>query len=291
MESLDVTAAFLQADAIERDVWIKPPKDTAKTGIVWKLKRPVYGLEDSARQWYNTLKDTVTKLGCRMSMLDKSLFCFYGDSPRLQGMFVTHVDDIIYAGSQKFKDIIIKPILAKFKISKMASGIFQYLGWTITQDKDCIRVDQNKYAKTIIPVVLESKRKNQLEEFLTESEVKQYQKLLGQLLWLSSQTRPDLSYDTLEHSTHGKKLQVKHLKSLNKVVKRLHEGPEHLTFNCMDLRKDQLKLVAYSDASLANLPNRTDSCRGFILFLGNGNGKSSVLTWSARLCPSSARKH
>ncbi len=87
IETLDVVAAFLQADPIERDVWVKPPADIRKTGIVWRLLKPMYGLEDSSRQWYITLKNSLEDLGCVLSKLDKCVFCFYGQGNALQGQF------------------------------------------------------------------------------------------------------------------------------------------------------------------------------------------------------------
>ena len=39
LESVDVTAAFLQAEKLERDVFVDPPKDVKKEGIIWRLKK------------------------------------------------------------------------------------------------------------------------------------------------------------------------------------------------------------------------------------------------------------
>ncbi len=281
IESIDVTAAFLQAEPTNRNVWIKPPSDISKPGIVWKLNKPMYGLEDSSRRWYHTLKNTLMELGCRMSRLDKAVFCYYGNGGKLMGMLVTHVDDLMYAGGAKFIKEVIQKLTKKFVISRLHSGTFQYLGWSITQYEDHIKVHQNNYAKTIKRVEMDSGQKLQSDKYLDKEEVKQYQKLLGQLLWLSGQTRPDLVYDTLEHSTFNKNTQVKHLISLNKVTKKLNGGPKFLKFNQMDINKGQLKLVFYADASLGNLPNRTDSARGYIIFLVDGTGIGSVIRWSS----------
>ena len=196
LETVDITAAFLQADAIMRDVYIRPPADVRKTGVLWCLCKPMYGLEDSSRQWYLTLRDTLLELKCNMSKLDKSVFSYYHDN-KLQGLLVTHVDDIIYSGTGKFKNNVIKKLTEKFKISRLASGIFEYLGWKIKQESDHILVDQRLYAEKVKAVQLTSARKIQLDEDLSTEEVKSYQKLLGQLLWLSCQTRLDLMFDTI----------------------------------------------------------------------------------------------
>ena len=281
LETVDITAAFLQADAIMRDVYIRPPADVRKTGVLWRLCKPMYGLEDSSRQWYLTLRDTLLELKCNMSKLDKSVFSYYHDN-KLQGLLVTHVDDIIYSGTGKFKNNVIKKLTEKFKISRLASGIFEYLGWNIKQESDHILVDQRLYAEKVKAVQLTSSRKIQLDEDLSTEEVKSYQKLLGQLLWLSCQTRLDLMFDTMEHSTYNKKPTVRNLISLNKVVKKLPDGPKHLRFNQIDIKREGLKIVFYADASLGNLgKDKTDSGRGYVIFLVNDVGTCGVIDYSA----------
>ena len=47
--SLDIKSAFLQGQKIERDVYLKPPKD-AGTDRLWKLNKTVYGLGDASRR-------------------------------------------------------------------------------------------------------------------------------------------------------------------------------------------------------------------------------------------------
>ena len=44
---MDITGAFLQAEDLDREVFVKPPKDIKKDGIIWRLKKPLYGLDDS----------------------------------------------------------------------------------------------------------------------------------------------------------------------------------------------------------------------------------------------------
>ena len=34
---------------LNRDVFVVPPKDIAEVGILWKLKKPLYGLNDASR--------------------------------------------------------------------------------------------------------------------------------------------------------------------------------------------------------------------------------------------------
>ena len=49
VKSQDITAAFLQSVPIERDVFVRPPPERRVPGVIWKLKKTVYGLVDASR--------------------------------------------------------------------------------------------------------------------------------------------------------------------------------------------------------------------------------------------------
>ena len=66
LKSIDIKRAFLQGNAIDRDVLIRPP-DEAETDKLWHLKKCVYGLADAPRKWYLTLKEKLTEFGCVVS--------------------------------------------------------------------------------------------------------------------------------------------------------------------------------------------------------------------------------
>ena len=51
IHSLDVKSAFLQGNAIEREVYIIPLREV-NTNKLWKLNKTVYGLADASRTWY-----------------------------------------------------------------------------------------------------------------------------------------------------------------------------------------------------------------------------------------------
>ena len=49
IETIDIRAAFLQSQRIEREVYVTPPKEVQLEGKIWRLRKPVYGLIDAAR--------------------------------------------------------------------------------------------------------------------------------------------------------------------------------------------------------------------------------------------------
>ena len=280
VKSLDITSAFLQADEIDREIYVKPPIDIRRKGIVWRIKKPLYGLGDSARRWYLTLRDKLIESGCRISVLDQSLFRFYNDRNCLCGILVTHVDDILYAGNAQFQREVMRQVQSCFKVSRMNGKDFTYLGWSITQQDGYIAIDQQEYGNSIEPVAVNKQTSRDSERPLNDTEKTMYQETLGKLLWISSQTRPDLSYDTMELSTYTSSVKVKHLKILNKVVKKVSYGPKEIRYTPMDIDQGELQVVFYSDASLGNLPNKVHSGRGYLVFISDGR-RASLVAWSS----------
>ena len=50
INTMVIKSAFLQGKSIEKDLFIKPPKE-ANTNKLWKLKTTVFGLCDAPREW------------------------------------------------------------------------------------------------------------------------------------------------------------------------------------------------------------------------------------------------
>ena len=72
IQSLDITSAFLQGNSIERNVYLKPPPEASSEGIIWKLKRSIYGLNDAPRAWYERVRSELIQLGGKASLYDEA---------------------------------------------------------------------------------------------------------------------------------------------------------------------------------------------------------------------------
>ena len=57
IRSIDIRAAFLQANGLDREVYMEPPKDIKKQGQLWKLKKPLYGLNDASRKLWLKVRE------------------------------------------------------------------------------------------------------------------------------------------------------------------------------------------------------------------------------------------
>ena len=91
LNSINIKSAFLQGKEINRQVYLKPPKDFAREGKVWLLKETVYGLMDASKSWYTRVKEELLKLNVKVSKYDPGLF-MYQYRGTLHGLLVTHVN-------------------------------------------------------------------------------------------------------------------------------------------------------------------------------------------------------
>ena len=61
IRTIDISAAFLQGREMERVVYVRPRPEFKKAGVIWKLKKGLYGLMEAARLWYEELKKELEK--------------------------------------------------------------------------------------------------------------------------------------------------------------------------------------------------------------------------------------
>eukprot|EP00794_Sanderia_malayensis_P021305 gene21305-23382_t len=145
-------------------------------------------------------------------------------------------------------------VMKEFKISKKEQGAFKYIGLNIEQTDKAIFVDQMEYVKSLKEIDISAERKNMINDALDETEKKQLRSLCGQLLWVTSQTRPDVSFQGCMLSNYGKNATVKSLVEANKAIRVLKSQDIKLIFSGLG-QPEQIKVVAYGDDSHNSLPN------------------------------------
>ena len=275
IRSIDVKSAFLQGFPIDRDIYLLPPPE-ANTNKLWKLNTAVYGLRDASRAWYLKVCEELVNAGASRSKYDNALF-FWRHDGKLHGLINTHVDDFFHAGSELFKNTVIQHLRDKFNLSSENDSDFMFLGIKINQTNDAIQMNQNHYIDELGTMPLTN---NIPDRALTRGECRQLKGLVGQLQWVSKQTRPDIAFSTCQLSTRMKNADVNDVKAANKQVIKLKQNAVNLEIPHTG-SLEGTKFHVYSDASHGNLPSGA-SQGGFILFLHGSNNKSAPLMWVSR---------
>ena len=274
-KSMDIRRAFLQGNSLDREIFVKPPKE-ANTKNIWKLNKCVYGLNEASRYWYNRVYEEFLNIGLMKCDYDDALFYYKPNRKEpCEGIIVIHVDDFLYGGSQKFKKKI-EEIQEKFIVGSNFDAPFKYVGLDVNRNEKSIIVEQSSYINRIE----ESDMKNRNDKFkpLEKHEQREYRAICGQLNWVASQTRPDLSFEVCRLSTSLNSATVDDLMQANKAVRKCKQRSVSIKFP--QLQKP-LHLVAFCDASYANLRDGS-SQGGIIVFLKGKNGKVAPLSWASR---------
>ncbi|CAI7797372.1 unnamed protein product [Closterium sp. NIES-53] len=84
LHSLNFSTTFLQG-SLHEEIWLgRPPGFTGSfpAGTKWSLRRPIYGLCQAPREWYETLRTTLAALGFAPSPADQSLILARYVAPR-----------------------------------------------------------------------------------------------------------------------------------------------------------------------------------------------------------------
>ena len=114
------------------------------------------------------------------------------------------MDDFTYAGTTEWETRVIGTLKRRFKISACYSSTFNYLGLGVEQTSDEIVISQDKYICEIQPIDISIARKKERHEHLTKEERKQLKGLSGQMLWVTNNTRPDMSFESCVMANAGK---------------------------------------------------------------------------------------
>ena len=209
-------------------------------------------------------------------MLDNALFFMRNTS--LDGVFVVHVDDFIFAGNDLFHEMVVQAIIKSFQIGQVQENVFKYLGLNVTQCEGAIAIDQIEYVNSIEMLHVKDKR-GKLHP-LTSNEVTSLQSVLGQVNWVATQTRPDLSFDVLELSMSIKNAQMMHISQAKKMLLKLKNDDAFINFPALSNIED-CSLIVYTDASFANLPDKVSSARGYLVFLVDSSSNCCLLSWAS----------
>ena len=282
IESIDVTSAFLQGEVLDRDIFVRPPKEANMPGKLWYMKKAAYGLYDASRRWWVKVVQYLISLGGKTLVGDES-FLYFHKKAVLIGMINLHVDDFQGAGNDEFKKGVMDNIEKEFKISKRELSSFKYTGIDVIKTDDGIEINQDAFKNSLVTIEIEKDADNKRP--LNKDEFKSFRGAAGKMTWLSECTRPDLSYDCLSMSCHNRDAKIEDLKEMNKLIKRATEHDTVIRYSKVGNFED-LKILGISDGAYLKLEEKTKSVAGRIIFLSNlEETVVSPILWKSKSIP------
>ena len=255
LSSIDIKTAYLNG-LIEDDldIYMTPPrgftfKASGKnpTGLatysdsfepdkdfVCLLKKAIYGLKQSGRRWETCFWDKLRELGATQSDIDPCLW-------RLQEgenfiLIAIYVDDVVFAtNSRKFRNGVVDKLQEAFDVVDQGDLTWIF-GTAIKQDmvKGTVELHQRMYIEDLVQQYSPGKEKGRsipctsdVLDLETPNEEgvmlhPQYRTIIGQLMWISIISRPDISFAVSFLARFNSRGTQAHFDSAVKVVNYLN---------------------------------------------------------------------
>ena len=279
VKSGDIKSAYLQGEFVDREIFVKPPKEAKVKDKLWLLLHGAYGIVDGGRLFYLKLSEKLLNLGMHRVHSDGAMFTYVKDG-KLHGIVTTHSDDLILAGDEMFEKNITSKLKEMFIFSKFEENKFKYCGCNITVDDDgTITHDQNDYIEKLEELVVE---KIDDSTKLSKEEIKCVRGKIGELLWVGLMTRPDISFDVNILSSEVATGTIATMKAVNKVVRKAKGSRNILKFTRLGDLSD-LSIKVYADASYGNQNDKIRSTAGRVILIENNKtGKVSLASWKTK---------
>lgn len=287
---MDIKTAFLNGKLNESIYMKQPPGfQSENKNLVCHLKKGIYGLKQAAKLWNDEIHRVLIERGFERSKADP---CLYSKKENGEWVFVLiYVDDIAIVAKTTHTIKMVKTMLAsKFDVQDLGE-IKQYLGIEVTRDKNGIfHLNQTQYIKKIVndfgmstaktsnvPIHANYGKANSREDFLTSNA--QFQKLLGCLLYISVNTRPDIAASVSILAQKVCQPKQDDWNELKRVLKYL-KGTADLKLALGNNNYKGELLHGYSDANWADDKTNRKSNSGHV-FMING----ATVCWSSRKQP------
>ena len=278
---LDIKAAFLYG-LLKEEIYMRLPEGIRQDGMCAKLKRCIYGLKQSPREWNNRMTNYLFQLGFVPTTFDPCVLIH-----KKELLFISlYVDDTaIYGPDNSLMKETIDGLKREFQVSDMGN-LNWLLGIQIEYTKSGINLSQTAYIDKILKrfdmtecnplsTPLDSNiklRKGTPEDAIDN--ISLYQQIIGSLMYCVTGTRPDLAYTVTFLSQYSSCPNKNHLGAAKRVLRYLKGTSSwklHYPWN------NPLTLETYTDADYGNDPDDRISWSGYISKLGN-----ATISWRSR---------
>ena len=284
--SIDFSSAFVQA-RLASPVWIHMPRgfksDQQNGGrrTCLRLVKSLYGLSVAPRLWFEHIREALLKQGLKQSATDS---CFLYSSTI---MIVLYVDDLGIAYSNK-KDLEkLLQDLTNMGLEFTHEGTFtDFLGIKFVKDEanNTVTLTQKGLIQKIINATgLQDCNPNSTPALQAclgidpdgepMNESWSYRSIVGMLLYLSTNTRPDITFAVSQVARFSHAPKKSHASAVKTIVRYLHKTADKGT---IVTPTGDLSLDCYVDADFAGLHGRdpdysassAKSRTGYIILLG-----------------------
>lgn len=286
IHQVDVSTAYLNGE-LDEEIYMEQPEgfvDEKHPDFVCKLNRSLYGLKQSGRQWNVRLHSVLTSMGLRRCETERCLYVGNVNGNKI--ILAVYVDDLLIASSDVGSiDIIKKKLANEFDISDKGPAKY-ILGIEIERSDNVIRLSQRYAIKKLlesqqmedcksVSTPMESNLKLEIPtDNCTSVDQQDYRSLIGSLLHLSLNTRPDITYAVNRLAQFNQCASSDHWNAARRILKYL-KGTMDL---CLHFERTSGEvLVGYVDADWASDKKDSKSYSGYCFKLAKG-----CIAWNSK---------
>ena len=237
----DVGNAYLQALTREKLYIVGGPEFEELQGHVLVMYKALFGTRSGGACWHDKFFDILHDMGFKPSKADPDIWMKSSKDASHYEYIAVYVDDL--AICMKDPKSFYDTLKEKYKLKLKGVGPINYhLGCRYTRDEDGTLVaDPRKYVEKILESYENTfgekpkKTKAPLEggdhpesdtyDFGDQNQTKQYQTIVGQLIWLAGLGRFDIAVHVMTMSRFRQQPRIGHLERLKKIVGYLANFP------------------------------------------------------------------
>jgi hypothetical protein len=285
IRQLDVVSAYPRSE-LHAEVYMRAPAALgAPPGKVLKLKKSLYGLKQSGREWYIEAAKGLDKLGFKPCYSEPSIFV-NSDRSQIIGVYV---DDMLVLGADlaRVKETI-RRIAERWEIKDLGD-VAQILGIQVSRDrqKRTLRLTQEPYiralarefglegSKTINTPISDRNTITGATKDEAQADQSLYQRGVGSIMWAAKGSRLDVQYVIGQLSQYCNNPTIRHWNAILRVVRYLNSTADYgIEYGAGGSSEHQLQ--GYSDADYAGDTSDRRSVSGYLFILGGG-----PITWTS----------
>ena len=283
---VDVETAFLHGNLQEEIYMMIPEGMNANKNSCLRLKRTIYGLVQSAREFYKRLVDVLKGLGFIENKSDPCLLSKWEDDEII--LIGVYVDDCLVIGKQVQIDKLIVELQDEGFNLKVTSSLTDYLSCCVIEnaskgeimiaqphlinnlnDKFKEEVHQLKVYKTPGTPRFKIVRPDENSVLINPELQKMYRSGVGMLLYLTKYTRPDLCNVVRELSKCMDGATMGTYLEMLRVVKFVLDTRNFCLKIHPKFDGNKWNLKVFCDSDWAGDPETRISVTGFIVYLQN----------------------
>ena len=237
----DVGNAYLQALTREKLYIVGGPEFEELQGHVLVMYKALYGTRSGGACRHDKFFDILHDMGFKPSKADPDIGMKSSKDASHYEYIAVYVDDL--AICMKDPKSFCDTLKEKYKLKLKGVGPINYhLGCGYTRDEDGTLVaDPRKYVEKILesyektfgekpkktkaPLVGEDHPESDTSDFCDQDQTKQYQTIVGQLIWLAGLGRFDIAVHVMTMSRFRQQPRIGHLERLKKIVGYLANFP------------------------------------------------------------------